>query len=111
MPNAELTSDNDILEPARNRTVSFWRKQGLVACLQPSHTILVRKHRIAGLFRVVPVSFGDLVSCHAEFTPLTHRDSIPLGVDDFSLGMGHHFAHCGQAGFDAVGGEGIEAGG
>lgn len=107
----KLTSDDDILEPPGNCAVPLRRKQGLVARLQPSHAVLVYQHRIAGLVRVVPVSLGDLVSGHAKFTSLTHWNYIPLGVDNFSLGMGHHLAYSGQAGFDAVRGEGIEAGG
>lgn len=103
------TSDDNVLESSGNCTVPLGRKQCLVAGLQPDHAVLVGNESLACLLRIIPVSLGQLVSCHAEFAALAHGHCVAFGIDDFGLSVGHDFTHSGQTGFYAVGRKGIEA--
>lgn len=103
------TSDDNVLESSGNCTVPFGCKQCLIAGLQPDQAVVVGNKCLACFLRVVPVSLGQLVSCHAKFAALADWRCVAFGIDDLGLSVGHDFTHSGQTGFYAVGRKGIEA--
>lgn len=107
----KLTSNDNVLESSGDGAIPFRREYGLVSGLQPSDAVLINEESLVGLVWVVPVPFGELVSCHTEFSALANRNNVSLCVDDLCFSVWHNLANCGETGLNSVGGEGIEAGG
>lgn len=104
------TAYDDVLESAGDRATALWIEEGLVAGLEPRGARLVGDERFGRLFGIVPVAFGKLVAGNAELAALTHGNNVTVCVDDFGSCVRHHFAYCSESRFDAVGGDGVEAG-
>lgn len=106
-----LTSNDNILEATGDAAVAVLIEGGLVAGPEPGDAVGIGDECLGGLLRVVPVAHGELVSGDAELAPLAHRHDVALGIDNLGASVRQHLTHGGQTGVDAIGGEGIEAGG
>lgn len=106
----ELTADDDIFESSSDGAVAFRVERGFVTGLEPLGTLRISDKSFSCLFGVVPISLGELVTCHAKFTALADRNDVALGIDNFCTSMRQHLSHGSQPRVDAVGSESIEAG-
>lgn len=105
----ELTADNDIFESSSDGAVAFRVERGFVTSLEPLGTLGISDKSLSCLFGVVPISLGELVTCHAKFTALTDWNDVSLGIDNFCTSMRQYLSHGSQPRVDAVGSESIEA--
>lgn len=107
----ELTANNDVFEATSDSAVPFGVKGSLVASLEPFDTLGIGYECFCRLFRVMPVSLGELVAGHAKLTTLTDGNNISLRIDDLRASVGQNLSDGGQSCMDAVSGESIEASG
>lgn len=106
----KLTPDNDVLESASDCAVTVLVERGFVTSLQPSDTFGIGDKGLGCLLWVVPVTLGELIPCHIEFTSLSNRNNVALGINNLGPGVRQNLSDRGKSGVDTVGGEGIEAG-
>jgi hypothetical protein len=59
----------------------------------------------------MPVSLGELIPGNAELASLTDGHDVASCIDNLGACMWQHLADGGESRLDAVGGEGVEAGG
>lgn len=103
------TSNNDILEPPRNRAVPPLVKDRLIPGMQPQHPALVAHHDLGRLLRVIPIPCLQLVPADAELAPCADGHDLALSVHNLGHGVRHEGPHGGEAHIDGVVGEGVEA--
>lgn len=107
----KLTANDDVFEATSDSAVPFGVKGSLVASLEPFDTLGIGYECLCRLFRVMPVSLGELVASHAKLTTLTDGNNISLCIDDLRASVWQNLSDGGQSCMDTVGGESIEASG
>ena len=83
----EITSDDDVLKATSDGAVALLIEGGFVASLEPFDTLGIGNECFGGLLGVLPVSFGELVTSHAELASLAYRNDVALRINDFGTRM------------------------